>query len=456
MDSNHTEATSFVVCSENDLPRHLALRQPFSLGNTEMILHHPLEEVVADDGRVIMAGAIEFQTQVHAGLLTDVCDPSELYKPDLRGTHRFRCVYDPEIQRGVKETRAGPKEFLREREIESMMRDIEAGGFECPQLMWNLRAGETIWIYVRDPKQLRIYQGVATRPDTNHRHHAIIRFHRRYLRWVAETLSEKMGNYNPRRAYGLVIYTDDFQGEARRFCVYNFLGWRTAATTARYIESKTRSPHLHSRLARELMEKSGVLGHINVEILSNQLSKNSAKMVTFGTLVDSLRFAFPDLAEESYPDVLEYLVEFIAELSRIRPNEIARLSVSERQRVREASLADQAIIWHAYIRLAAWLRDHKVDDWRSRLQVLAIPYSYVSNGQRQTCDIFSRNNPLWRVVGVVSPGKKGVPRVLNNRSSRQVAFERLRHWVERNGNRDGKGEDRPGSSSGDGQRGTVA
>lgn len=455
MNFTDTNTTSFVTRSENELPRHLVQRQPFILDSMEMILRHRLEDVVADDGRVIMAGAIEFQTQINAGLLTDVCDPNELYKPDLRGTHRFRCVYDPEIQRGVKETKAGPKEFLREQQIDSMMRHIEAGRFECPQLMWNLRAGETIWVYVQDLKQLQIYQGVATRPDTNHRHHAIIRFHRRYLRWVTETQSEKMGTYNPQRAYGLVIYTDDFQGEAHRFCVYNFLGWRTASTTAHYIESKTQSPHLHSRLARELMERSGVLGNANVEILSNQLSKNTAKMVTFGTLVDSLRTAFPDLSDVSYRDVLEYLVEFIGEVSRVRPNEIAHLSISQRQKVREASLADQATIWHAYIRLAAWVRDHKIDNWKPRLQVLAEPYNYVSNGQRQSCDLFSRNNPLWRVVGVVSPGKKGVLRVFNNRFSRQAAFERLRHWVERNGGGEGKEEDSPGAGPRDGQRERV-
>ena len=30
----------------------------------------------------------------------------------MRATSRFRVVYDPEIQRGVKDTKAGPKEFL--------------------------------------------------------------------------------------------------------------------------------------------------------------------------------------------------------------------------------------------------------------------------------------------------------------------------------------------------------
>jgi hypothetical protein len=420
-------ATSFVVRTDSEIPSHLLQRQPFCLSNTEMILRLPREDVVADDGRVIMAGGVEFQTQVDAAFLVDVCDPNELYKPELRGTQRFRCVYDPHIQRGLKETKAGPKEFLRERQIQAMIKDIEANRFECPHLMWNLRADDTIWIYVRELKQLRIFQGVATRPDTNHRHHAIIRLHQRYLRWMAETNSEKMGNYHPHRAYGLVIYTDDFRGEARRFCVYNFLGWRMPATTAHYIQSKGQSPHIHSRLARELMERSGVLGTANVEILSNQLSKYTAKMVTFGTLVDSLRSAFPGLNEEAYPKILDYLVEYIAELSRVRPNEIAVLSQSERQNVRETSVAVQAPIWRAYIRLAAWLRDQKEENWKTRLQALANPYTYAVDGQRQTCDLFSRDNPVWLQRGVLAPGKTGVPRAVHNRSSSVAAFELLRY-----------------------------
>ncbi|MGH7829465.1 MAG: hypothetical protein ACREP8_04750, partial [Candidatus Binatia bacterium] len=339
MNSIYTHLASLVLLSENAIPPHLIQRRPFCLNHTEIILRYPEKDVFADDGRVLMAGAIEFQTKIQPGLLTEVCDPDELYKTESCGTQRFGCVYDPQIQRGLKETKIGPKEFLREKQIQSMMRDIEANRFQCPPIIWNLRARETIWVYLKELKQLRIYQGVATRPDTNHRHHAIIRFHRRYLRWVAETNSEKMGDYNPDRAYGLVIHTDDFRGEAHRFCVYNFLGWRMPATTAHYIESKTQSPHIHSRLARELMERSSVLGAANVEILSNQLSKYTSKMVTFGTLVDSLRKAFPNLSEESYAGILDYLVEYIGELNRLRPHEIAPLSLAQRQKMREDSVA---------------------------------------------------------------------------------------------------------------------
>lgn len=209
------------------------------------------------------------------------------------------------IQRGAKETKEGPKEFLREANIESMMSDIENNRFECPQLMWNLRAGEGIWVYITSLKELRVYQGVATRPDTNHRHHAIVRFHKKYLDWVEKTESTEMAGYNPDREYSLTIYTDDYQQEAHRFYVYNFKGWRVSTSTAHYIESKTNAPALHAKLARMLMERSGILGSGNVEIMGNTLSRNSAKMVTFGTLTDGLRTAFPGLGDDELDATLD-------------------------------------------------------------------------------------------------------------------------------------------------------
>jgi hypothetical protein len=426
MNSTDARVTSFVVRWDTEIPPDLNSGRPFFLDNTDIIFRLSPSDVLAEDGRVLIPGAIEFQTQIRAGLLTDVCDPNELYKPELRSTQRFRCVYDPDIQRGVKETKAGSKEFLREKQIAAMMTDIEANRFECPQLMWNLRADETLWVYVQERRQLRIYQGVATRPDSNHRHHAIIRLHQGYLRWKAETGSEKIGNYNPHRPYSLVIYTDDFQREAHRFCVYNFLGWRMASTTARYIESKTRSLNIHSRLARELMERSSVLGTQNIEILSNQLSKHSAKMLTFGTLVDSLCLSFPDLTEESYSEILEYLVEFVAELSRVRRKEIALLNVLERQKVKESSVAHHPTIWQAYMQLAAWLREQKEDNWKAYLYALALPYTQVFEGERRTYDLFSLENPIWLQRGVLAPGKRGLPRMIHNRQNTLAAFQLLR------------------------------
>jgi len=423
---------SFIVDDEDKVPLHLKNRTPsFSLSQVEIVYKHPFDKICpAGDGKVQMAGAIEFQARTAPGFLTDYCAPEELHTPTMRTTYRFRCVYDPTIQRGLKDTKDGAKEFLRESEIESMMDDIANNQFECPQLMWNLRAGECLWVYLTKRKELRIYQGVATRPDTNHRHHAIIRFHKKYLRWVEETESMEMAGYNPNREYALIVYTDDYQQEAHRFYVYNFMGWRVSTSTAHYIESKTRLPALHAKLARLLMERSGILGSDNVEIVSSNLSRNSAKMVTFGTLNDGLKVAFPGLGGDELEETLEYLVKFLEQLHKARPDELALLSVTQRKKAREATIADQAVLWGAYLRLAAWLRENSPERWQDAVQELAVsPFRYRrSDNSVWTGDLFSRNNPLWLERGILVPGKTGL-RVVAGRSARQAVFEILKEIV---------------------------
>ena len=422
---------SHIVKDEAGLPLHLQHRRAaFTLPRTELVLKRPLEVICpGGDGKVEMAGAIEFMSQVTAGVLADFCDPEELFSSSMQTTSRFRVVYDAEIQRGVKDTKTGAKEFLRETQISSMMEDISNEQFECPQLMWNLRAGQTTWAYLVDAKELRVYQGVATRPDTNHRHHAVIRYQRKFLDWIENTGSTTMGTYNPNRQYGLVIYTDDFQGEAHRFYVYNFKGWRVSTSTAHYIESKTRIPAIHAKLARELMERSGILTLQNVEIVSNQLSRNSAKMLTFGTLTEALRTAYPALTETEYTETLEYFLKFLEQLNKVRPQEVAVLSVAQRQKVRDESVADQAVMWHGYLQLAAWLKQNDPNQWRDRLLVFAAPFEYKRpDGLTWSGDLFSRNNPLWSDRSILIPGKTG-KRVVNNKDAKRSAFATLRDVV---------------------------
>lgn len=417
----------YVVKDKGETPLHLRGLSPFKLANTEIMFQLPEERVLDEAGRVLLPGAIEFQSRVTPWLLTDICDPHELYRPEHNLTHRFRSVYDPEIQRGVKDTQPEKgqhqRQFLREVQVDSMMQDIMENSFDCPNLMWNLRGGETTWVYVRDLRELQIFQGVATRPDTNHRHHAIIRVHRKYIQFVQHTGKMGMDRYNPDRQYSLIIYTDTFDGEARRFYVYNTLGWRVSTSTAYYIESKTESPLLHTKLARELMDMSGTLNR-NVEVLNSQVSRNSAKMITFGTLVDALKGAFPIIDDDDYLSLRTYLLGCLAELHRLLPDEIGLLSVSKRQRVREKTVADQAVLWHAYFRLAALAHDIGID-LRQALNGMRHPVRCLRrDGTWYQGDPLARENPAWQEKGVIVPGKKGL-RVSNTRESRQGAFDYL-------------------------------
>lgn len=154
------------------------------------------------------------------------------------------------------------------------------------------------------------------------------------------------------------------------------------------------------------MERSGILGLKNVEILSAQLSRNSAKMVTFGTLTEALKIAFPAISEGDLADTLDYIVQFLDALHDVRPAELSLLSVAHRQSVRDKSVADQAVLWHGYFHLAGWLRKNAPDTWREDLRALAEPVTYQHNGKTFNGDLFSRENPVWIESGVMAPPAK--------------------------------------------------
>lgn len=412
---------SYVVETVEDIPKHLNDFKPEILKNTQAMPRRPETELLEADGRVKIPGSFEFRTSVRPGFLLDVCDPEELYKPELCDTTRFRTVYDPRIQRGVKESKGGKIiPVLNEKNIESMLLDITKNEFECPELMWNLRFNETCWVYIKNISELRVYEGVATRPDTNHRHHAIIRAHRQYRKWKQETDSDKWENYNPERQYALAIYTDTFEGEAHKFYVLNSKGAKVAPSKAHYVEAQTTNPHAHSRLAKDLMDSCGTLTEKNVEIVQSTLSKNSAKMVMFYTLVRGLQGAFPYVPEEEEQrdELLQYIVSFVAELQQIRPNEIALLSLEKRQQARTETIADQALTWIAYFKLAAWLKSQNNTNWQDALKALSDTYTLDS----YTGDFLSRNNPLWIKLGILLKNEKGQFRVISNRNA-QAAMQ---------------------------------
>src|SRR5207249_6190189 len=140
--------------------------------------------------------------------------------------------------------------------------------------------------------------------------------------------------------------------------------------------------------------------------------------------------ALPADDSDEYADLRQYLVSFVAELGRVRPNEVALMSVQRRQEVRIRSVADQSIFWIAYLRLAAWLREHAAGNWKAALASLGDTYQHeVTTPETSekkvifTGDLLSRDNPLWRERGILAATEKpGIYRVISNRYAQEQAF----------------------------------
>jgi hypothetical protein len=174
------------------------------------------------------------------------------------------------------------------------------------------------------------------------------------------------------------------------------------------------------------MNQSGVLTHKNVEIVQSTLSKNSTKMVLFYTLVRALQEAFPSVPStdpDEYNELVQYLVDFLGELNKVRPNEIALLGLDKRQKARAETIADQAITWIAYFRVAVELRGQA--NWKEALTVLGAPYS----SEGYVGDVLSRQNPLWQQRGILVPDAKGQLKVVSNRNAQAQLITALRALV---------------------------
>jgi hypothetical protein len=227
------------------------------------------------------------------------------------------------------------------------------------------------------------------------------------------------------KSFTVNIYVMPRQGESQLFYEYNVLG-KHADTTRAYVLSQTDPV---SKVVRELINQPPFQG--NVETVTNRLSKSSAKMVTFGTLHDAIRDARRGAPGRAVDEVAFY-TRFFGLLSRVRP-EIGTLSAAERNRVRSEFMVDQAVMFHAYVRLAEHLRvametaknadaDLVWEEWARTLERLRAPSSPRK-------DFFNRIAPLWQQRGVIRPSRSGGFAVANTRDTRQIAYELLRDYL---------------------------
>ena len=114
---------SFIVDSEEKVPLHLRTEpHPSTTSTGRNCLQAAVrKDFTAGDGKVQMAGAIEFQARTNPGTLTDYCDPDELHmRRSERRTGSARSTIH-RSQRVAKETKEGLKQYLRESNIDSMM-----------------------------------------------------------------------------------------------------------------------------------------------------------------------------------------------------------------------------------------------------------------------------------------------------------------------------------------------
>ena len=129
----------------------------------------------------------------------------------------------------------------------------------------------------------------------------------------------------------------------------------------------------------------------------------------------------------NFEDTRNFLITFVNELSAIRP-EVGYLPISERLKIREATIGDSGLIFQAYLRLAGDLQNYP--NWPEMLEQLGEPFITRDDDGKilYQGDLMSRQNPLWRQTVLVE-GKNGRVSIANRTESREYAYRTLRDVV---------------------------
>jgi hypothetical protein len=127
--------------------------------------------------------------------------------------------------------------------------------------------------------------------------------------------------------------------------------------------------------------------------------------------------------EEEIAKIAKTLAIFWELLVKVRP-ELGRLEVKERQESRRNSMVGQAVTMYGYAELMRrFLNDVENDSienakklWQTRLKRLVPAETYTRKGF--SGDFLSRDNPIWKELGVLQTTKSGSQTVSNTRQTR--------------------------------------
>ena len=348
----------------------------------------------------------KYITSISAGLVFELLEDEKIW-------------VDYDYQRGVKvtygkdgsEKRTPQVDMARVDEIARKILDNDLYG---GALTWNLRTGEVETEYDESNRKLVIKNGRPTIPDSNHRHQGIFKAVQR-AREIGLDFDE-VGYEFP-----LIIEELDLKGESGLFHEYNQLGKPANPTSGRYINQAS----LHNLMATKVMEGSVLNG--NVELVTNNLTRNTNKVMTFNTLAKGIEQGFKALDESNFGDTRDFLVAFVNRLSEVR-REVGYLPISERLKIREATIGDSGLIFQAYFRLAGDMQC--VPYWSDLLQALGKPYVLLhkDGGIQYEGDLMGRQNPVWR-KSVLVESANGRVSISNRTESREYAYRRLRQLV---------------------------
>jgi len=351
----------------------------------------------------------QFVAITNLGQLYEYQDPDDLKVRNAAERQRGEAdVYD-----GAGNI-SGTKTVLDRRRIDQMKELVLTNKpFFGGTLTWNIPNEEAEYEFNPQEGLLRIW-GKTTTPDSRHRH--------TMAREITQLILETGHDLDPwEYEWVLVIYTVSRDAEPTIFNESNNLGRPANQTRIKYLYQADP----HNRLAMSLAQHSVLANH--VEIVSNSISVNSPKLVTFSILQKGLKEAFPIVDDGNFKDIEEFLFKYLQRLSEIRI-ELGPLPLSQRKPLREQLVIDSGAFWNSYLHLAGAL--YEVEDWAERLTFFGETFNFdrIETDGKTThwCgDLFARDNPHWHGP-VLIKSASGKLTIINRGDSRRYIYDSFR------------------------------
>jgi hypothetical protein len=356
---------------------------------------------------------------------------SELLWTDQDVQRGIQPGLEPKPQRELPLSRGypNPKEYIFDSAnaddiVEKLLRGDK---LFLSSLIWNLRPGNFDAFWDEGNKNIYLYDGKVYLPDSHHRQQAI--------RKAVDVWRQKPTDY-PRfsgnREFKVELYFLDKAGEGDYFFDKNQRP-RPVAKSKAY--DLTTQDDL-SLLAKKFIDASKKLQG-NVNRVTDRLSRKQPEVATLSTVREMMKaFALNESVDAPALDGMATVAaEFYDMLAEVRP-ELGKLSVADRNLCRDGKLVDAAVMMHGY---AALMRDYGVIRpklgtaeakrvWQDKLTRLAVTEEYTVDGWYG--ELFSKQNPLWRRVGVVKPSRDGRSvTTLNTGAARSECGRILRQFL---------------------------
>lgn len=276
-------------------------------------------------------------------------------------------------------------------------------------LIWNMRPGKFEAHWDANTSELYIYSGRVYLPDSHHRHQGIIKAVRTF---DEEPIS--FPAFTPETQFKVELYFLSKEDEGNYFFDKN---QRPKPTEKSKAYDLTTQDDL-SLLSKKVIERSEALRG-NVNRVTDRLVASNPQVVTLSTLRQMMELLAPaDALDETEVEGLALVAATFYDLIASARPELGKVESVVRQEIRKKSLVDSAVMMFGYAHLMIEFNraiaddgfDRAVKKWQKKLSMLTAIYQYG----RWSGDLFDRDNPLWRDLGVLKPSKDGDRLTLSN------------------------------------------